>query len=253
MGPVTGAIKHWAARLTSSPKEQALLDRLVNATAKPITVVKEYNAAKDEMITKVGNEDGWQTVVSSNGVYPTGAAITGTPTMRHFATAMGICNCGDRMCVYSQGGISTGTTTPWSTAPSTVDPFAYEREAWERTTEQLKKERNELARALEVASLPKPVEKRAGHVPTRWLAEAFDMAKNCDAFITIQLEEDGVAVIGRSGEEYGTIALAWEVLEKSPHNPLLKAIEGVERHLSALERLKELVADKDKKAQTIAA
>lgn len=228
----------------TSPEEQEALDRLVAGTAKPVMVknppskdnpfgstsVSAYNAEKDQ----------WQTVVDSSGVYPT-AARAG-------------CWCGDPMCI-QHSGAAINTIPMWSTPapPPNIDPLASERETWIRVAEGLKKERDELAKALEIASLPKPIEQRAGHVPTRWLAEAYEMAKECDAFITIQLEEEGVAVIGRSGEEYGTIALAWEVLEKSPHNPLLKAIEGVERHLSALERLKEIVASKDNKEQTIAA
>jgi hypothetical protein len=233
MASIGSAVKHWAERLgMTSPEEQEALDRLVAGTAKPVAAVAQ--AAMAEKAT-----------ISANSY--------STSTGKHFATAMGICNCGDRMCIYSQGSISTGVTGIATSWPTPTDPFASERETWIRTAEGLKKQRDELAKALEVASLPKPIEQRAGHVPTRWLAEAFEMAKECDAFITIQLEEEGVAVIGRSGEEYGTIALAWEVLETSPHNPLLKAIEGVERHLSALERLKELVADRDKKEQTIAA
>ncbi len=62
-----------------------------------------------------------------------------------------------------------------------------------------------------------------------------------EVMVTIQLEKDGVVVIAQSGEDYEEQRLVWTMMEHAVVNPMILAIETVERHLATLGRLKERV------------
>jgi hypothetical protein len=82
---------------------------------------------------------------------------------------------------------------------------------------------------------------KAGHFPIQWMTEAFERSEQCDALITVNLEKEGVTVIGESGDEYMTHTLAWTMMEKAETNPIILAIDAVEKKLKTLGRLKERV------------
>lgn len=94
---------------------------------------------------------------------------------------------------------------------------------------------------------PKTVHK-AGHFPINWMLEANERADQSDKLIRIQLEKDGVVVIGTEGNEYETHTLTWAMMDKAEVNPLILAIETVEKHLSTLGRLKDIVANGKQRA-----
>ena len=87
----------------------------------------------------------------------------------------------------------------------------------------------------------KPVVHKAGHFPTDWMIEAYERGQQSDVLITIQIEKDGVVVIGEEGEAYETITLSWLMMEKAMTNPVVIGIETVEKHLATLANLKQRV------------
>ena len=87
------------------------------------------------------------------------------------------------------------------------------------------------------AYAPTKLEK-PGHIRTEWLASGFEWAEQSDYMISLQLEKEGVVVIGQDGDAYETHTIAWADMENAIENPIKVAIEIVERHLSALDSLK---------------
>lgn len=85
----------------------------------------------------------------------------------------------------------------------------------------------------------KPTVHKAGHFPIGWMNEAFERAEQSDKIIIIQLEKNGVTVIGQEGDSYETHTLSWEMMDKAEVNPIILGIQTVEKHLDTLGRLKE--------------
>lgn len=87
----------------------------------------------------------------------------------------------------------------------------------------------------------KPTIHKAGHFPIGWMMEAFERAEQSDKIITIQLEKEGVTVIGQEGDSYEAHTLSWPMMEHAEVNPVILGIEKVEKHLDTLGRLKQRV------------
>jgi len=84
---------------------------------------------------------------------------------------------------------------------------------------------------------------KAAHFPTAWVAEAIDRAEQSDKCITFALEREGVVVTAmEAGEHFAVRVTDWQAMEASEVNPLLHAIEEVERKLDILQKLKDKVA-----------
>lgn len=79
-------------------------------------------------------------------------------------------------------------------------------------------------------------------LPVPYLKQAMERAAQSDLFVRLEIEDNGIAVIAMSGDDYETIGVTWEELDKSVRNPLLPAIEAVEKRLAVLQRAKERVA-----------
>lgn len=82
---------------------------------------------------------------------------------------------------------------------------------------------------------------KAGHFPIQWMAKAHERAEASDKIISIQLEKEGVVVIGQEADNYETHTLSWMMMEHAEVNPVILGIETVEKHLDTLGRLKQRV------------
>lgn len=79
---------------------------------------------------------------------------------------------------------------------------------------------------------PEPkVEHKAGHFPIDWMIEAAKRATESDDLIRIESHETCVIVFGIAGETYAEYKIEWLAMEKAEVNPLLLAIENVERQI----------------------
>jgi hypothetical protein len=88
---------------------------------------------------------------------------------------------------------------------------------------------------------PEKVQHKKGHFPTHWIAEAIDLAEQSDMAITFGIEREGIMVMAMSeGEQYAIRVTGWTEMEHCIINPLLPAIEDVERKLSLLIKMKEV-------------
>jgi hypothetical protein len=80
------------------------------------------------------------------------------------------------------------------------------------------------------------------HFPTKWIGEAIDRAEKSDKCITFTFEREGIVVMAmEAGEQYAVKVTDWQAMEKSEVNPLLHAIDEVERKLDILQSLKDKV------------
>lgn len=78
----------------------------------------------------------------------------------------------------------------------------------------------------------KPVIHKAGHFPIGWMIEACERAHESECLIRIECETDAVVVIGENGEDgYATHNISWAAMENAITNPLILAIEHVERQI----------------------
>lgn len=87
--------------------------------------------------------------------------------------------------------------------------------------------------------LPKPetiVPK--GTISTDWLKEAHGRCMASDMVIRLQLEDNGVVLIGTQGDDYETRSIPWTTLEEARQNPIIAEIEVLERQLSIVSQLK---------------
>lgn len=82
---------------------------------------------------------------------------------------------------------------------------------------------------------------KAGHFPIQWMIEGHERASQSSALIRIELEVEGVMVVGIEGDNYQTHKLPWTMMDKAQENPLIPAIEHVERSLATLDSLKAMV------------
>lgn len=88
---------------------------------------------------------------------------------------------------------------------------------------------------------PEKVQHKKGHFPTHWIAEAIDLAEQSDMAITFGIEREGIMVMAMSeGEQYAIRVTGWAEMEHCEINPLLPAVEDVERKLSLLIKMKEV-------------
>jgi hypothetical protein len=84
---------------------------------------------------------------------------------------------------------------------------------------------------------------KAGHFPTNWMEEAVERAENSEKMVTITVERGGVAVTAIEGnDKFAGHTISWVMMEKAEVNPLLLAIEDVERKLDLLHKMKETIA-----------
>lgn len=84
---------------------------------------------------------------------------------------------------------------------------------------------------------------KAGHFPTQWMEEAIDRAEASEKCITLSVERKGVMVTAIEGDDkYASHVITWQQMENAEVNPLLLAIEDVEKKLDVLHRVKEKVA-----------
>lgn len=82
---------------------------------------------------------------------------------------------------------------------------------------------------------------KAGHFPIEWMVEASNRANDSDFLIHIEVNATGVEVIGHQGDEYATHPIVWLMMEKAEVNPLIPAIENVERQLRVVSSLQKAV------------
>lgn len=82
---------------------------------------------------------------------------------------------------------------------------------------------------------------KSGHFPIQWMVEGHERASQSSALIRIELEAEGVMVVGIEGDNYQTHKLPWTMMDKAQENPLIPAIEHVERSLATLDSLKAMV------------
>jgi hypothetical protein len=80
----------------------------------------------------------------------------------------------------------------------------------------------------------------AGIVRIDWLREANVCANQSEKIIRIQLEADGVVLIGMEGDEYETRSVSWEALEKATSNPIPEEIAKLEKQLDLVAKMKTL-------------
>jgi hypothetical protein len=81
---------------------------------------------------------------------------------------------------------------------------------------------------------------KEGHFPTKWIGEAIDRAEKSDKCLTFAIEREGIVVTAmEAGEQYSVRVTGWAEMETSETNPLIFAIEDVERKLDLLQKLKE--------------
>lgn len=86
----------------------------------------------------------------------------------------------------------------------------------------------------------KPVVHKTGHFPIEWMVEAATRAEESDALVHIEVDAKGVTVIAeQAGEDYASHHIVWTMMEKSEINPLIPAIENVERQLRVQSSLKK--------------
>ena len=78
---------------------------------------------------------------------------------------------------------------------------------------------------------PLPPEKTVGVIKSDWLMAAALRCKESEDFLRIEIEDKGITIIGEAGEEYMCLTISWAVLEAAEVNPLLLAIEDVEKRL----------------------
>lgn len=79
----------------------------------------------------------------------------------------------------------------------------------------------------------------------RWLQEAAYHAEQADMFVRIEVENSGVSVVGKSGDNYEARSASWLEMEEAETNPLLPLVKEVERELAAkdvLERVERMAA-----------
>jgi hypothetical protein len=83
---------------------------------------------------------------------------------------------------------------------------------------------------------------KTAHFPTAWIAEAIDRAETSTKCITFAIEREGIVVTAmEAGERYAVKVSDWAAMETSEVNPLLHAIDEVERKLDILQDLKKAV------------
>ena len=81
---------------------------------------------------------------------------------------------------------------------------------------------------------------KAGHFPIEWMIEASKRAEESDALVHIEVDKTGVVVVAeQGGEDYAQLPLPWVMMEKAEVNPLIPAIEHVERQLRVLAKAKK--------------
>lgn len=139
---------------------------------------------------------------------------------------------------YTTGTITTGTTTFSPTTTVRVvqlpDSPIPPDEVWEIDQSSysiIRRKKNQI----------KPTVHKGGHFPVEWMLEGHERAMASDKVIRIQLEKEGVVVIGTEGDNYETHSLPWVMMECAEVNPIPLAIETVEKHLNTLYRLKSKV------------
>lgn len=158
-------------------------------------------------------------VITTSDIYTTGTYIPNQIDPTKWATP--------NTQTWATGTLPVGST---SRDPLTGDLLIWDGRSWARA-----KDYQAVTNQLEV-------DHRKGHLPIDWLVEARSHANDSEVLITIQIETDGVIVVGQSGDDYETAITAWENMQSGHENPLIKAIETVERHLATLGRLKQKVA-----------
>ena len=84
----------------------------------------------------------------------------------------------------------------------------------------------------------KAVVHKAGHFPIGWMIEASQRAQNSDDLIRIECEEEAVVIIAIAGDLYSEHRIAWLMMENAEVNPLILAIENVERQIRVQSSLK---------------
>lgn len=89
----------------------------------------------------------------------------------------------------------------------------------------------ELVRTVFRKPAPLPAEKTTGVIKSDWLMAAALRCKESEDFLRIEIEDKGITIIGEAGEEYMHLTITWLVLEAAEVNPLLLAIEDVEKRL----------------------
>jgi hypothetical protein len=72
-------------------------------------------------------------------------------------------------------------------------------------------------------------------IRTDWLKEAAQYASTRDAFITINIEDKGIAVTAQAGDDYQTHIITWRALEAAPFNVILKAVDYVDQLLRSVQ------------------
>jgi hypothetical protein len=83
---------------------------------------------------------------------------------------------------------------------------------------------------------------KTAHFPTKWIAEAIDRAEKSEKCITFAIEREGIVVTAmEAGERYAVRVTDWAAMEQCEINPLLHAIDEVERKLDILQDLKKAV------------
>lgn len=92
-------------------------------------------------------------------------------------------------------------------------------------------------RPVEEKPPPKQVHK-AGHFPIDWMVAAHKRAQESDYLIRIEITGTGVDLTAINGDDYCDHKVAWLAMEKADLNPLILAIEHVERQIRVQSKLK---------------
>lgn len=139
------------------------------------------------------------------------------------------------------GGTTGGTwaTSPPGSLPQDVGDIEWIVEAYTDPSDPIGGPK--YRKVPKVANKIQATVHKAGHFPIQWMIEANERAEASDKLIRIQLEKEGVAVIGTEAENYETHTLTWAMMDKAEVNPIILGIETVEKHLDTLHRLKKRV------------
>lgn len=94
-------------------------------------------------------------------------------------------------------------------------------------------------RRFVVPNAIKPTVHQSGHFPIDWMVEASTRASESELLVRIEVAKDGVVVIAHDGDDYEQHELPWSMMDKAEVNPLLPAIEGLEKKLRVLRSAKK--------------
>lgn len=84
----------------------------------------------------------------------------------------------------------------------------------------------------------KAVVHQSGHFPIDWMVEGSERASESEVLVKIEVSKDGVIVIAHDGDDYVQHELPWTMMDKAAVNPVIPAIEGLEKKLRILRSAK---------------